>query len=99
MSRLISLIFLPFVLYSVSNSQEVEFLPNDWENPAVFEKGQTAPHAFHVPFASKEAALENEILECENYQLLNGRWKFKWVETPEEVPAGFWEPDFDVKKW
>jgi beta-galactosidase len=99
MSRYISLLFLSLILSFVSNSQEVEFLPDDWENPAVFEKGQNAPHAFHVPFATKEAALKNEPSECENFQLLNGQWKFKWVKTPGEVPEGFWNPDFNVKEW
>lgn len=79
--------------------QEVEFLPTDWENPAVFEKGQNAPHAFHIPFASVEAALENDPAECDNFQLLNGPWKFRWVETPEQVPEGFWEPGYDAGGW
>ena len=80
-------------------SQEVEFLSTDWENPAVFEKGQNQAHAFHVPFSSREAALVNDKNKSENFQLLNGLWKFKWVEIPELVPEGFWKPDYNVKNW
>lgn len=80
-------------------SQEVEFLPDDWQNPAVFEKGQTPPRAFHIPFSSKQAALTNRTDRNENVKLLNGMWKFKWVETPDQVPDEFWESKFDAKEW
>jgi beta-galactosidase len=99
MNRYFLLSFICSLLISFANAQEVDFHTTDWENPAVFEKGQNAPHAFHVPFATKEAALKNEPSECENFQLLNGQWKFKWVKTPGEVPEGFWNPDFNVKEW
>jgi len=80
-------------------SQQVEFLSTDWEDPSVFEKGQNAPHAFHVPYASAEAALENNPATSTDFQLLNGLWKFMWVETPEQVPEEFWQPGYDVKNW
>ncbi len=95
-------LFLSFCFGFLCNyvfAQEVEFLRDDWENPAVFEKGQNAPHAFHVPFTTREAALKNDKTNSDNFQLLNGQWKFKWVETPEQVPEGFWEPGFNVKNW
>ncbi len=94
---------LPFALILFSFlkvlSQEVEFLPTDWENPAVFEKGQTLPHAFHIPYSSAYEALRNRIDRNDNYQLLNGTWKFKWVETPGQVPEDFWEPKFKTEEW
>ncbi len=97
MNRILSAFFIFFLLNVPVFAQEVEFLPNDWENPAVFEKGQNEPHAFHVPYSSKEAALKNK--ESENFQSLNGKWKFKWVEIPEQVPEGFWEPKFKMNDW
>ena len=84
-------------IYQTAKSQEIDFLRTDWENPAVFEKGQNLPHAFHIPFASGLEALKKK--ESENFQLLNGQWKFLWVETPEQVPEGFWEPNYNVKSW
>ncbi|MFV0591767.1 MAG: glycoside hydrolase family 2 TIM barrel-domain containing protein [Draconibacterium sp.] len=80
-------------------SQEIEFLPDDWQNPAVFEKGQNLPHAFHIPYSSRERAIQDLPRKCENYQLLNGTWKFLWVETAGKVPADFWDPGFKVKDW
>jgi beta-galactosidase len=97
MYRILSLIFLCFVF--AGQAQEVEFLSSDWENPAVFEKGQNLPHAFYIPYSTKEAAIQNNSKKCENYKLLNGQWKFKWVERPQQVPLNFWTSDFDVEEW
>jgi len=97
MNHILLLFFLCFAFSGFA--QEVEFLPSDWENPAVFEKGQSEPHAFHIPFATADAALRNLPHNCANYRLLNGQWKFMWVETPDEVPENFWENDFDVWGW
>jgi beta-galactosidase len=99
MNRYLYFLLFFFVPIGLLHSQEVEFLPADWQNPAVFEKGQNAPHAFYIPFSSKEEALKNRTERNENYRLLNGNWKFKWVKTPEQVPEGFWLPGFDVKEW
>lgn len=99
MNRFISLVLFSLFINIIGLSQEVEFNSTDWENPAIFEKGQNLPHAFHVPFASKETAIKNEIDKCNNFQSLNGRWKFKWVETPELVPDGFWKSDFNLEGW
>ena len=99
MKILIPIITGLFCFNTLFAQNEVAFSPDDWENPAVFEKGQNAPHAFHIPFSSKENALLNRPSKCENYQLLNGIWKFWWVETPGQVPEDFWLPDFDVAEW
>ena len=92
---LLLLVLLPAGLLA----QQVEFLPDDWQNPAVFEKGQNPPPAFHIPYSSRERAIQDLPRKCENYQLLNGTWKFLWVETPDQVPADFWEPDFELSGW
>ncbi len=99
MNRILLIFVFLFFVNGFAFSQEVKFNETDWQNPAIFEKGQTEPHAFHIPFSSKQAALKNRISKCENYKLLNGQWKFKWVETPAQVPEDFWQPDFDAENW
>ncbi len=98
MKKILSVILGLFIFLKLF-SQEVEFLPTDWENPAVFEKGQTIPHAFHIPYSSTYDALKNRADKNGNYQLLNGIWKFKWVETPGQVPEDFWEPKYETEEW
>ena len=31
--------------------------------------------------------------------LLNGTWKFFWCDTPEGIPAHFFNPEFPDKQW
>ena len=50
---LLALLFLNSV---AAPAQEVP----DWENPAVFERGQVAAHATLMPFDGVEAALEGD---------------------------------------
>jgi beta-galactosidase len=99
MNRFLFFFLCLFFLSESSKSQEVEFLTDDWQNPAVFEKGQTSPRAFHIPFSTKQAALIDRTDRNENFELLNGVWKFKWLERPDQVPEDFWKPKFDVEEW
>lgn len=71
----------------------------DWENPRVFERNQVAPHAVIVPFSTPESAMKNERSECPFYLSLNGSWKFRWLEKPDDVPDGFFKPDFEASGW
>ena len=35
----------------------------------------------------------------EKSMLLNGTWKFFWCDTPEGIPAHFFNPEFPDKQW
>ena len=54
------------------------------ENTAVFEENQEPGRAFHIPAQSLS---------------LNGTWKFGYYERPSEVPADFFRPAFNDRKW
>ena len=88
-------LLLPFVI----NSQEIKFLPSDWENPAIFQKGQTDPHALHIAFDDVAGAMEERFSESKNFLSLNGIWKFKWYEKPELVNLDFSSPGFNTRNW
>ncbi len=51
------------VLPTKAGLSGIDFSASDYDNPAIFEKGQNPPHAFHKPYNA-----EGE----ENYLLLNG---------------------------
>lgn len=70
---------------------------NDWENPELVSENTLAPHAWFLPFESKEAAIRNK---SSLYVLsLDGQWKFKLVSTPEERPLEFHKENYDVSNW
>ncbi|MFA9388845.1 MAG: glycoside hydrolase family 2 TIM barrel-domain containing protein [Prolixibacteraceae bacterium] len=99
MNKLLLLFVVTFTLCKPGVAQEIIFSSSDWENPSVFEKGQNEPHAFHIPYSNREEALNSDKKTGENYQLLNGQWKFKWVEKPSLVPEGFYQVNYNVKNW
>ncbi len=78
------------VIPTIAGPNGIEFSKSDYDDPAIFEKGQNLPHAFHEPY--------NGAGE-ENYQLLNGPWRFKWVERPDLVPEHFEDPAFNTEDW
>ena len=61
----------------------------DWENPEIFERNQTLPHATLMPFETIKQALENNRKSSPYHYTLNGTWKFHLAENPEEAPEEF----------
>ena len=94
------------------SDQKVDFIvaktssKNDWENEKVFAINKDPGHPTLIPYAS-EAEMEAdpayvrpwERTASSRYLLLNGKWKFRWVKAPEERPAAFYKPSFDVSAW
>ena len=79
---------------------------NDWENEKVFAVNKEPGHPTLIPYASEaemvaDAAYAHpwERTASSRYLLLNGKWKFHWVKAPEERPAAFYKPSFDVSAW
>ncbi|MBB5351310.1 beta-galactosidase [Haloferula luteola] len=71
----------------------------DWENQHVFRINKEEPRAISMPFPTAEGALSHKRLESPWCQLLNGDWKFHWVEHPDQRPVDFYKPDFDSSSW
>ena len=70
---------------------------NDWENPSMPSLNTVQPHPWMIPYASEEAALQEQPSV---YRMsLNGTWKFKIVKKPGERPVNFFKPDYDVSSW
>ena len=73
--------------------------PNDWENPAVFDKNKEPPRCTAIPFPDGESARTGNGEDSPRYQPLNGTWKFNWVRKPADRPMDFFKPDYDVSGW
>jgi len=97
MKKISLLIGLLFALLSVTHAQESS--PPDWENPSVISINKEDPHATLLPFASTEQALKGDISASPYYKLLNGEWKFMWVEKPADKPEGFYSTLFNDDEW
>lgn len=71
----------------------------DWQNPAVFAINKEKPRATFYAFSSAKQGAAQQPWDADNYQLLNGIWKFNWVRDPAKKPNDFYKPDYDVSQW
>ncbi len=94
-TTILLLIFLAFHAGAQTSSTP----PDDWQNPVVFERNQTMPHARMIPYSSRDLALTLEPSKTPWYLPLDGTWKFFLTEHPRMVPEGFFLPQFDTRQW
>ena len=71
---------------------------NDWENQHVTQINKLPARATSYTFTNVEDAIEGNRDKAK-MQLLNGMWKFSFVEDVKQVPVDFSEPTFDVSGW
>ena len=88
------ILLLPF-LFATSIIHAQLFQQNEWANPAVQAIGQEKPRAHFVPLAN--AGEENT--GSSRIKLLNGNWKFHYVDQPAGRPMQFFQPDFNDREW
>ncbi|WP_271769739.1 glycoside hydrolase family 2 TIM barrel-domain containing protein [Aquimarina algiphila] len=70
-----------------------------WENPEVFNIGQETPHTNFIPYHDPKFLFQNIKEQSSCYLSLNGAWKFKYVDTPDNRPIGFYEETYDTSAW
>jgi beta-galactosidase len=66
------------------------FAGNDWENQHILQQNREPARASFIPFGRSEG---------DRQLILNGKWKFHWVSTPEQRPEEFYLCDFDDSGW
>ena len=68
-------------------------------NPSFTGENQEPAHVPMVVFDNSEDALRGDWHSSPWYRSLDGRWKFRWDESPLKAPAGFYRPGFDIVDW
>jgi len=91
-------IFLLLIWGLISNSYS-QTLDPVIENPEVIAINKLPARASFFPYTSKEKALTNQLDKAENYMLLNGYWKFKWVRDLANKPSDFYKNEYDTSTW
>ena len=80
---------------TLSSAQSI----NEWENPEINQINTEPPHATFIPFKTNQDAINYTLENNENYQLLNGNWKFNWAKNPDQRPKEFFKSGYDISKW
>ncbi len=73
--------------------------PQPWETPAVNHINCEAPRAEYFAYETPELALLSDKYRSSRFMLLDGKWKFKFVEHLYQRPTDFYKPTFDDSEW
>ena len=71
----------------------------EWQDPQVVEVNREQPHATRFSFESRQQALQQDRSGSGNFLSLNGTWKFRYSDSPEERPEAFYNPSYSVRRW
>ena len=72
---------------------------NEWEQEQNLSLNKELPRATFFSFGDVLSAKKILPEHSSYWRSLDGDWKFHWVKTPQERPADFHKPDFDVSGW
>ncbi|MBD5225007.1 MAG: DUF4981 domain-containing protein [Bacteroidales bacterium] len=78
----------------------------EWENERIFAINKEPGQATFIPYADademkKDPAYDKpwERTNSSRFMLLNGKWKFNWAKQPDDRPADFYRPGYNVSGW
>ncbi|RUT69230.1 DUF4981 domain-containing protein [Flavobacterium cupreum] len=96
MKKTISIVSLFLTTMLTVNAQEkVPF----WQNEKINEENREPMHAAYYVFENEALAAKNDWKESKNYLNLNGTWKFKYVDSPGNLPTGYENSTFNDAAW
>ena len=72
---------------------------NDWENQYVTQIGREPIHTPWGAYESEVQALTRNRELSNNIISLDGKWKFLFLDSPDDVPDDFMEAGFDDSLW
>lgn len=72
---------------------------NEWNNPAVLALNKEMPRAWFFSFKNKDEARKVLPENSSYWKSLDGMWKFHFAKSPDQRPAEFYRPNYDVSQW
>jgi beta-galactosidase len=70
-----------------------------WLDEKIIEQNRLPMHSSFFSYESEAVAAKGDWQQSRNYQSLNGAWKFKYVDKPDDLPQGFERSGFDDSSW
>ena len=71
----------------------------DWQDPEVFRINKEPARSFFYSYDNADAAFSKTPWDQANHILLNGQWKFNWVDSVKKKPNDFYQTNFDDSQW
>lgn len=70
-----------------------------WRDIQVVAVNKQQPRSSFMTYADKETAMTSRYEKSPFYTLLNGTWKFYYVDSYKQLPADITSPSVDVSTW
>jgi len=86
-------------VWIIPASQSLDPDTPDWENPRIIARNKEPAHSTLMPYESLEKARKGVRFQSAYCLLLNGKWRFHWVENPADRPREFHKPEYDAGGW
>lgn len=72
---------------------------NNWENPELVHKNRLDAHVNLLPYQDEMSAIEGGRGLSPWFNLLNGVWKFKLIDSPLKTTNGFFRKEYADEEW
>lgn len=96
---LFSLFVLFSILFGTASTQAKETKVPYWQDVSTVAVNKEYPRTTFTSFEDKKNALNNKFGESPYYQLLNGTWKFYFVDGYKQLPENITDPTISTEKW
>ena len=70
-----------------------------WQNPEVVNVNKLPARATSISYPTKKLAIEGDRDASPRKKSLNGKWKFSFYNSPEEVPENIFERSYPDGNW
>ena len=74
-------------------------IPNYFEDLNVLHPGTMPNRAYFIPASVRLDTLTEHREHSDRFQLLNGRWRFRYCQSVYDLQDAFYETDFDASDW
>ena len=92
-------ILLNFMLLSIAIiAQNIE-IKDWWNDLSVCQVNKMAPRTNVIPYSNEKGVSDLAYRNSDYYRCLNGEWKFSISKSPNVKMDGFYNPDYDSRRW
>ncbi|MCH6255067.1 DUF4981 domain-containing protein [Puniceicoccaceae bacterium K14] len=91
-------LILSILLTSLSAATFLQGIP-EWQDPEIFQVNEEPARSTFYSARTKSEALARSPSTQDNFRLLNGIWKFNWVESASERPSSVFSENYDDSSW
>jgi beta-galactosidase len=81
------------------NAGQAQSSANEWENPQILNYNREKAHATFMLYSDKKQVIADDYSKSSRYHLLNGTWKFNYVDKVADRRTDFYRTDLNDSGW